>query len=899
MPSPECTRFGPYEIVELLGTGAMGRVYRARDPRLRREVALKVLATDAEATPQRQRRLLEEARAAGAITHQNIVAIYDIGIDAAQPYVVSELLDGETLRAELERGPVAISRLLDLAAQIADGLEAAHSSDLVHRDLKPENIIVTRSGIAKIVDFGLAKSTRGSAVSDSSGQSLTEPGTILGTAGYMSPEQASGSDADFRADQFSLGAILYEMVTGRRAFQRETAVQTLTAIIDEQPQPLEEQTSVPRPLVSVIERCLAKDPSGRYAATRDLHLELRAIQQRVGRERLSFFRSARLTRGMNIRRALFATAAAAAFAAGVALAPMLHQVKGGISDYRFTPLATEAGYEGSPVWSPDGRTIAYVGEVDGVLQVFTRSLTAPVAAQITSAVRDCREPFWSPDGSRVFYISQARTEDALWSIRVAGGPAEVVTPNVAAAAISRNGVLALLRHDSYQGSFFLSLWTAPRPGDEPRRYSRGPFGEQRFAVGVLRFSPDGTTLAVWVTPHTGALGSAGPDRIPTPEFWTIAWPDGEPQRRLSAVRGNAHPYPFSWMPDQRHIVFGGDFHRLTPGRHLWIADIDGEDVMPLTVTSGNEYEAAVSPDGTVIAYTAQQENYDLHSLPLDGSPPRDVLSTSRAETDPAWSPVVDRFAYVTDRAGVPQIWLNDPAGSPRPLVTDANFPDGATFHLSGLAFSPDGQRIAYQRRSRAGFRLWVSMIAGGPGVRAAGAEEFGYQDSPTWSPDGQWLAFTYSHRGRWRLAKVRPGDRGEPVILNDRIIYPSYPRWSPDGQWITCETTEGLSLVPADGGDARLLSEETWLAHAWSQDASRIYAVGETESRRLQLVQIDVPAGTLRVITPDLGPSPPTSWPLRGLSLSRDGQSLLASVVRLAGDVWLLDGFSSPARGRW
>jgi TolB-like protein/tetratricopeptide (TPR) repeat protein len=283
-------RLGPYEVISPLGAGGMGEVYRARDVRLGREVAVKVLPEALAADSDRLRRFEQEARSASSLNHPNIVTVYDVGRDGEVSFIAMELVEGCSLREMLAGGPLAPKRMLSIGGQMADGLARAHASGIVHRDLKPENVMVTEDGLVKILDFGLAKLSPGEAFEAPGSQAVTaargtEPGVILGTVGYMSPEQASGKPADFRSDQFSLGAILYEAASGRRAFQRATAVETLTAILREEPPPLASVVpSTPEPLRWVIERCLAKEPEERYASTRDLARDLASVRERSSPE---------------------------------------------------------------------------------------------------------------------------------------------------------------------------------------------------------------------------------------------------------------------------------------------------------------------------------------------------------------------------------------------------------------------------------------------------------------------------------------------------------------------------------------------------------------------------------------------------------------------------------------
>ncbi len=278
------TRLGPYEVVAPLGAGGMGEVYEARDTRLQRTVAVKVLPVQLAADPDRLARFAHEARTASALNHPNIVTIHEIGEWEGMPYIVMERVEGETLRRLLARGPLETRRLFDLATQIAEGLAKAHAAGIVHRDLKPENVMVTVDGYVKILDFGLAKLRGGPAGDLSLAETLprTVEGTILGTVGYMSPEQAAGRSVDIRSDQFAFGSILYEMIGGRRAFSRESAAQTLAAIIEAEPEPLDRiSPSSPAAVRRIVARCLAKEPRKRYASTSDLAQELRAVRDQL------------------------------------------------------------------------------------------------------------------------------------------------------------------------------------------------------------------------------------------------------------------------------------------------------------------------------------------------------------------------------------------------------------------------------------------------------------------------------------------------------------------------------------------------------------------------------------------------------------------------------------------
>src|SRR5262245_38036514 len=587
----EPQRFAPYEIRAPLGRGGMGVVYRAWDPRLQREVALKVLRERSDTDSERVRRFVAEARAASALNHPNILAVFDASVDGTTPYIVSELIEGTSLREEIRTGPMALKRLLDLAVQIADGLADAHAAGIVHRDLKPENIMVTRTGRAKILDFGLARTTglQGSSRLPPSFDSMTvtEPGLIAGTVPYMSPEQARGLATDFRSDQFSFGLILYEMATGQPALRRDTPAETLEAIVNEEPVSLAER-QVPAPLVLswIVERCLAKPPGDRYGTTSDLHRDLRTLRDRlaeaIARERGA--RDSQPARSVVTRVIGAALVAALAIAAATAWRFSEQMPSVDLTNVSFHALATDTAYEGLPAMSPDGQIVAYAAEVNGVLQIFTRRLTSPTPAAVTASAYDCKHPFWAPDGKRIYYVSLARRSEGIWSVGAAGGTPQVVVENATRGAISPDGrTLAFLR-DEQRGGLIgtAALWLSTPDGVPPwsteavERAARRieSFGANRFIEAAIAFSPDGRRLGLCAVPGTRE------DRMW--QFWILPLPDGQPYRRLQWwADAGPHISSFAWFPDSRHIALGVT-SLSTPGSHLWIADLDDDRAWPLT-----------------------------------------------------------------------------------------------------------------------------------------------------------------------------------------------------------------------------------------------------------------------------------------------------------------------------
>ena len=866
----------------------MGTVYRARDDRLTRDVAVKVLRDGRSGGADDHARLLWEARAASALNHPNIVAVFDIGTDAGVSYIVSELVDGEPLRRALDRGPLDIRRLLSIATQIAEGMAAAHEAGITHGDLKPENVLIARDGRAKIVDFGLATGSGPPDAADGAPRTAadTVAGLIVGTVAYASPERAQGRAVDARTDQFSFGVMLFEMATGTQPFKRASAVETLNAIIhDEAPDATARNAKVPQSLQWILDRCLAKAPQDRYAATTDLVLDLRAVRDRVLRQPVVAGHPR-----PRLRRDLVAAAAGALIGAASLMGWLFatwHPGAISLSGISYTPLAADPGFQGQPAWSPDGKTIAYAArDEDGVLQIFTRGVTASMRSPVTSCRFDCDNPFWSPKGDYIYYHTPRGDRIALYRIAPSNGTPDLIQENAVRAALSPDGkTLAFVREESDRASAF-TLWLASPPDAKPTKLVELPFAQKVYSSLIPGFSPDGKQLLVlfkrWVGDVTLAPG------VGFISFSTTNW--GARQVLLS-LKNNVSQQSFSWMPDSRHIVVMMGDGRV-PAVHLWMADIENDQAWPITMGSESEGFPAVSRDGR-IAYAQEETNFDLVRLPLDGSGLQPLLRTSRDEFDPAWSPSPKRreYAYVTDRAGPLEIWLRSEDGQhDDPLVGATDFPS-PTFAIGSLAFSPDGDSVAYQRLDGGGGdRLWYSTRARSAPVRLTPDEA--YQDAPTWSPDGKSVAFVQATEGRWDLVKARPGDR--PQKIGDSVVVPySRPQWSPDREAIAFQSPEGLRLIKPDGTDSRLISNEDWLTFAWNPTDNQLYGLRRSDDRvHFSLAALNPVTRTLRPIGHDLGLLPIAYQPIRGFTWT--GHDFATSIAQVKSDIWILDGFGRP-----
>jgi Tol biopolymer transport system component len=870
MPLSAGSRLGPYQILTPIGFGGMGEVYRARDSRLARDVALKVLPTDLAGDAARRARFEQEARAAGALNHLGIVTVYDIGSQEGLLYIVSELIDGSTLRAAMDSSVLPQRKAIDYAAQIADALAAAHAAGIVHRDLKPENIMLTPEERTKILDFGLARQTGKVKDTDVTRTVFnTDPGTVMGTVAYMSPEQVRGQDAGHRADLFSLGLILHEMLSGARTFQRGTGVETMNAILKEDPP--EVPAAVTPPIAQIVRRCLEKEPRLRFQSAQDLAFAARNSSGSTVTAGVTPIAPAR--RGVPWRAI---GAAVVCLALGWLLARPSHP---GLAELRFAPIAAEEAEEFYPAWSPDARSIAYVRRVGNRNQLFVRSLDSPATVQLTSFERGISgRPVWTPDGSRICFLRQ----DGVWSVGRAGGEAALLLASkdrIGAFNLSPDGkALALWMAVVTPQSTTTSLWISSPPGSAPRPYGAGNISIPSSNAGTgIGWSPDGK----WILLHAERRNApAARVLLPWPE-------DGRSPRQIGEAISLTDGL-FSWFPDSRHVAFVRDSSQHLSG--IWIGDTASGAAWPLLTGPVRQREPAVSPDGARMAYAVGGNNPDIIEIPFDGSPARNLVATTRIEGDPFWSPSGEEFAYVTDVSGAEEIWIRDRKGHARPVATQkdfTNFRGPVNFHSPH--FSPDGTRLAYVSETS----IWVSPVAGGTPFRVFQGRVAGFGVS--WSPDGKWIVSrNRTETGKEVLLKIRASGQGAPEPIADGAS--ENAAWSPSGQWIF-DTNDGIRIVSPDGKQTRSFGTGYEASGGWSPDGALLYLVRRDGGRR-ELGALDWKISRFRPIV-ELPPELRLGG-VRGtaaFSVAPDGKSLITGVTRAEYDIWIVEGFPKPRSG--
>jgi Tol biopolymer transport system component len=883
MPLRTGDRLGPYEILTPLGTGGMGEVYRGRDTRLGRDVAVKVLPPAFAEVAHRVLRFEREARSASALNHPNIVTIYEIGTSGSVHYIAMELVDGESLRGLLLDGPLPLRRLLDVAIQLGEGLSRAHASGIVHRDLKPENVMVTSQGHVKILDFGLAKLTQSGddgASAEARDATATQDGMIVGTAGYMSPEQATGAAVDYRSDQFSFGAILYEMSTGARAFHRASAPQTLAAIIQDEPEPIAARNPrIPAPLRWTTQRCLAKKAADRYASTEDLARELRTI-----RDNLSEASTARDAPILPVgpprkRRARIASGIAAAALIALGLVGWrLRQSdffwKNPLAGARFTRVTDWEGEEVDATLSSDGKFVAFVaadgGRVDAwVSQVGSDQLLNLTRGRIAVTNGNRRRNIgFSEDAARVWIgVSElektGRISD-VWIAPTMGGDARLFLAGAVSVAWSPDRT-RMVYNDAAAAQ---ALFIADRTGANSRRILAGEAGvRNNYPI----WSPDGRFIYF----ARGITSSYDMD------VWRIPAEGGAPERITNHHSRVSYPA----FLDARTLIYTAS--RPDSGTGLYAMDIHRR--IPHAVSSGlEEYVSiAASSDGRRLAATVANPTFHLWTVPIT-----DHVADDRAAA-PFTVPVVKaaepRFGlrelfFLSSKGGARGLWRSKDG-----VVTELwSGSEGAV--TAAPAVSPDGGRIAFVVRQQDLGRLYV-MAADGTGPRRL-TGSIDVRDAPSWSSDGKWIAVVAPDRTEQPVYKV-PVDGGAPVRLVGGVN--TSPLWSPDGRLIVyCVQRDGplcrMQAITPEGQPAPLPENEVnWggTRYRFLPDGKAMVLMREND-RGADFWLLDLPSGGLRRLT-----NLPAGYEVGSFDVSPDGKQILYDRFRENSDIVLIDRAAS------
>lgn len=827
--SPVGRLLGHYRVIRLLGEGGMGQVYLAEDTKLGRQVALKLLPRHLSHSADRLHRFAQEARAASSLNYPNVCVIYEVGETAeGSPYIVMEYVEGVTLRQHLSERQPALSEALDISIQIASALAAAHEVGIIHRDVKPDNVLIRPDRLVKVLDFGLAKLADQQPAGDlmSRPHVQTEPGMVMGTVSYMSPEQARGLEVDRRTDIWSLGVVLYQMVAGRLPFEGATNSDVIVSVLEREPPPLCGLLArVPAELQRIVSKALTKDREKRYQTARELLIELKGLRDGLEIGTAEFERAAQVTANGEtalarsrqvITSRLFRTRPGhrrrLLLAGSVAVAMMvggigLYKLRGAgdskppAAPWKVIPLTSFTGPKGDPAFSPEGRQIAFawMGASNDNLDIYVKVIGDGTPLRLTTDPGRDLSPSWSPDGRHIAFIRYAPEGNSLMMIPSLGG-AERKLANLTSAAgallstaWSLDGKeLAITDSDLPNGPaslFLISLETGER-----RRLTTAP--PQSGGDFSPRFSPDGRLVAFTRSRSTTV-----------DDIYVVPATGGEPR----LVSRDGHEFSTSgldWTADGHEIIFSS--RRGVRAVGLFRVPLTGGTPEPLPGIGENSYAPTISRRGDSLAYLYRKVDDNIWRAPGPNAANRDsvptqLIASTRREGSPRYSPDGKRIAFASDRSGNIEIWTCDADGGS--VVQLTHFGQGQS---GSPRWSPDGHQIAFDARPTDHSDIYVIGADGGAPRRLT--SEPSADIVPVWSTDGRWLYFGSNRGGDWQIWKM-PAVGGEAVqvtkgggfatlVATDEFLYYSRRNALPtDRSDSSTSGWTGAWRIPIAGGE--------------------------------------------------------------------------------------------------
>ena len=864
LPIATGTKIGHYEIVSWLGAGGMGEVYRARDPRLGRDVAIKLIPDTFATDTNRLHRFEQEARAAGQLNHPNILAVYDIGVHAGAPYIVSELLEGESLRSRLHSGALPPRKAIDFARQIAEGLAAAHERNIVHRDVKPDNLFITKDGRIKILDFGIAKLTRpGDDAAQHTGlPTETEAGMVVGTAGYMSPEQVRGEAVDPRSDIFSFGTVFYEMLSGRPAFARETAPETMTAVLKEDPPALRAPDLSPS-LARIVSRCLEKTREMRFQSARDLAFGLEMLSETAATAMPAGL--ARPRRWLAIAGAVVVVlsllAAFASFLTRQGSAPSIDNL---LAKATFTPFTNFDGSELDAAISPDGRFVAFLSDRDGPFQLWLKQMGTGQFLNLTPGEADQRDNGpnrsvgFSADGSEMWGHGGNRLRLRPLT---GGAPRAFLSERAVNVAWSPDGT-RLVYFTNEGGD---PLFVADGTGGNTRQIYIGKSGDHNHFPA---WSPDGQWI--YYTHSVQAVYEF--------DIWRIPSSGGMPERLTEQSSDKRYLTPI----DANTVLF------VAPGQDragpwLWALDVKRHEAHRVSVGLERYLSVAASADGRRLVASVASATAALWSVPILDRP------VEEREVTPYQTPAARALA---PRFGKDSLFFLSSSGPGDGLWRVQNGKaveiwkgsDGTL--IESPAVSPLGDRVAVVLKRQG--KLQLTLLSADGANHRSFAESIDVRGSSAWSPDAKWIATGGTDAQGAGLFMI-PVAGGAPVRLVTGAAH--NPVWSPDGNLIVYEGLQTamapLLAVHADGSPRtlpaiRVASGGGGRSRFLPSGKGVVYVLGQSGNQQFWL--LDVATNTTRQITRLANPAT-----INTFDITPDGSHIVFDRVRENADIRLID----------
>lgn len=881
MPLTPGAKLGPYEILAPAGAGGMGEVYKARDTRLDRTVAIKILPAQLSANPAARQRFDREARAISSLSHQNICHLYDVGSQDGIDFLVMEYLEGETLAARLSRGALPLQQLLKCGAEVCEGLEKAHRSGVIHRDLKPGNIMLTKSG-AKLMDFGLAKSVIGPAASKTAAAAsttedpLTAEGSIVGTFHYMSPEQVEGKELDARSDIFSFGSLLYEMVTGKRAFDGKSQITVASAILEKEPEPITAiQPLAPPALDHVVRACLAKDPESRWQSAADIARELQWITASSS-SGAAVAGPARLRR---VTRERFAWSAIVA-ALLVVLAWSLfkgrfepHVVRAYLPAPEGTTFDFVGDFAGPPVVSPDGTRIAFCARVNETDSIWVQSLDSGNGRKLEGTEK-ASDPFWSPDGTSIGFFADGK----LKKIPSTGGSPTVLAdaPNPRGGSWNKDDIIL------YEPDYRETIWKINAAGGTPQRATElDP--SKHTTHRWPSFLPDGRHFLYYATNHYG--GRADQNGI------YFASLDGG-AAKLAMAADSAGQYASG------HILFHRQTALMAQKFDPATGTLSGE---PVLVADRVEYDASTwhtsfgASDDGVLLYETGFASLGVDLVWLDRAGKQLGTVGERAPYQGLrLSPDGRRVAVALGNPR-PDIWVFDLA---RNIHTRLTF-DDATHYM--VSWSADGQRIVFTSQSGAA-GTYTSELHAVP-ANGGGRDELLLRPDqaisgffwPQLSPDGRYLLYGNAQGPNGASAWAIPTTGEKKPFLVAKPLNPqaniTHQRLSPDGRWLAYTCTDSgrneiyVTAFPSGSGRWQV-SQDGGIFPVWRADGRELFFIGGTNPASMHAAEIKAQGSAFQVESvKSLFPVSPIPAVGELFDVSPDGRRFLLPVPPIVGSV--------------